>query len=87
MLVDYSCLGSPGQKLVGLGIPDVHVDAIDDPKEFVHVGRNRRVSTHFSCICWGHRCPHLHDSKHDLMLHRTMLNCPQLLMNTAVCYP
>ena len=29
-----------GQKLVRLGIPDVHVNAIDDPKELVHVGSN-----------------------------------------------
>ena len=29
-----------GQELVRLGIPDVHVNAIDDPKELVHVGGN-----------------------------------------------
>ena len=27
-----------GQELVRLGIPDVHVDPVDDPEEFVHVG-------------------------------------------------
>ena len=27
-----------GQELVRLGIPDVHVNPVDDPKEFVHVG-------------------------------------------------
>lgn len=30
--------GSLGQKLVRLGVPDVHVNPIDDPKELIHVG-------------------------------------------------
>ena len=47
-----------GHELVGLGIPDVHVDAVDDPVELAHVGCNSRVTADLDCVGGRHGGAH-----------------------------
>ena len=47
-----------GHELVGLRIPDVHVDAVDDPVELAHVGCHSRMPADLDCVGGGHGGAH-----------------------------